>query len=172
MADLVRLDQCLIPARLSAAFAISGQGQDMMPPADAAHRGALHPLQQVGVPGAMWSPMHNAQQQDRPPQPQPSTPHQWQGAFGYPQGYRAAPDAAAAAAAAQAAADCTVPQAPGAAFSARHPEAPAAGSKYVIPYLEKLSLDKAVHWPCAFPPPAPSAAKCYGSWGLYSSRTA
>eukprot|EP00208_Stichococcus_sp_RCC1054_P003792 CAMPEP_0206141420 /NCGR_PEP_ID=MMETSP1473-20131121/12844_1 /ASSEMBLY_ACC=CAM_ASM_001109 /TAXON_ID=1461547 /ORGANISM="Stichococcus sp, Strain RCC1054" /LENGTH=229 /DNA_ID=CAMNT_0053535985 /DNA_START=36 /DNA_END=725 /DNA_ORIENTATION=- len=128
MTDLVRLEQSMLPARLSAAFAIPMQGQDLIPTATAqaelSQRGALHPAGSLhpSAPGA-W-PAARPSLPDHPLQPGHAA---WQGAFGFPQAFGAASDAAAAAAAAAAAqADRAVPQAPGAGYPSGHPEAVAA----------------------------------------------
>lgn len=140
MTDLVRLEQSMLPARLSAAFAIPMQGQDLIPTATAqaelSQRGALHPAGSLhpSAPGA-W-PAARPSLPDHPLQPGHAA---WQGAFGFPQAFGAASDAAAAAAAAAAAqADRAVPQAPGAGYPSGHPEAVAAttgGAYYGDPMI-------------------------------------
>lgn len=129
MTDLVRLEQSMLPARLSAAFAIPVQGQEssVLPTSQAGNvqRGALQPAGTLHHSGATWPPMGPQLQAHTLQAGVPA----WQGAFGLPQGYCSAPDpmaAATAAAAAQAAAHRaagTAQQAPGATFVMGHPQA-------------------------------------------------
>ena len=125
MTDLVRLEQSMLPARLSAAFAIPVQGQESSVLATSqarnAQQGALQPGGTPHHSGATWPAMGPQLQAHTLQAGAPA----WQGAFGLPQGYCSAPDAmaaATAAAAAQAAAHRTAHQAPGATFGTVHPQ--------------------------------------------------